>query len=62
MPEYEIVFRGDDGHEEVAVIGFENLVVGQPFEHDGLRWRITEDAGPAQQPGCVARLIAEDDR
>ena len=59
MNSYEIVLRREGEPDEVVSLEFEQLIVGQPFEREGLRWVVARDDGPSKLPDHAARLICE---
>ena len=60
MKYYELVLRREGEPDEVISMGFEHLIVGQPFSRDGTDWVVAADDGPAVIfPDHVARLICE---
>jgi hypothetical protein len=57
---YELVLRREGESGEVISMGFEHLIVGQPFSRDGTDWVVAADDGSAVRfPGHVTRLICE---
>jgi hypothetical protein len=56
MKYYELVLRREGEADEVISMGFEHLIVGQPFSRDETDWVVAADDGPAVKYPTTSRV------
>jgi hypothetical protein len=61
MPDWELVLHRPDVEDDVVAMAYDGqLLDGEEFQRDDIRWVVVKDDGPPQvHEGCAARLVCE---